>query len=98
MNLDAAFPLSKLRPPEDREAQIDGGGIECVDIPFQIKDIDLSLLPGLRDKIICVLLEDSIISILIGIRKICLGDIPAHSEVIALVAVSVKNCYQIAQA
>ena len=42
MNLDAAFPLSKLRPPEDREAQIDGGGIECVDIPFQIKDIDFS--------------------------------------------------------
>ena len=63
MYLDTTLMLAELSPPEDIQAQRDGRGIESIDVAVELEDIRSPFAPGLTDKVVCILLEDAIVTV-----------------------------------
>ena len=63
MYFDTTLMLAELSPPEDIQAQRDGRGIESIDVTVQLEDICSSFASGLTDKVVCILLEDAIVTV-----------------------------------
>ena len=82
MHLDAAFVLAELRPLEHRKAQVDGGGIEGIDMAVKLEDFLYSAPSGLRNHIEGELLEDAVVALLVGFAKIAPRHGFTYSEMI----------------
>lgn len=79
MYLDATLMFAEFSPPEDIQAQRDGRGIESIDVTVKLEDIRSPLASGLTDKVVCILLEDAIVTVGIGLAQITSGHMLAKS-------------------
>ena len=95
--LDATLMLAELGPPKHGQTQVDGRGIESIDIATKFEDVRNPLASGFRHKEVCKLLEDTAVAVLVGFREIAFGDMLAKAEVVALAAVSLDDDNQITQ-
>ena len=89
--------LAKFGPPEHLEAQVDGRGIEGVDVAVQVKNLGRSLLSGLIDHVKSELLKDAVIPVFVGLGKVAAGHAFPHAEVVRLALMSLKGNDQIPQ-
>ena len=69
MDFDAGLCRAKLSPFEDRHAQVDSRGINCVESPMKFKFFEDALLLGNPHHIEGKLLEDAIVS-----KRVCFGE------------------------
>ena len=83
--------LAKFGPPEHLEAQVDGRGIEGVDVVVQVKNLGRSLLSGLIDHVKSEVLKDAVIPIFVGFRKVASSNAFPHAEVVKLALMSLKG-------
>ena len=97
MYLDTTLVLAELSPPEDIQAQRDGRGIESIDVAVKLEDFCSPFASGLTDKVVCILLEDAIVTVGIGLAQITSGHMFAKSEMIALLVMCLYGDNQITQ-
>lgn len=62
---DATLPFPEQGPVKDAEAEVNGSGIESVDITSQLEDLHRPALPCLGHHAICKFLEDAIVAVAI---------------------------------
>lgn len=65
MYLYTAFPLSKLCPPKHLQTEVDGRGVESINIATEFEDVFATSLSCLANEVESELLKDAIIPILI---------------------------------
>ena len=97
VHLDSSFVLSKTGPPEHIETQVDGRGIEGVNVAVQVENLGRTLLSGGLDHVESELLEDAIIPIFVGFGEVASCHAFSHSEVVKLALMSLKGDDQITQ-
>ena len=98
MYLDTTLMLAELSPPEDIQAQRDGRGIKSINVTVKFEDVCSSFASGLTDKVVCILLEDAIVTVGIGLAQITSGHVLAKSEMIALLVMCLNGDNQITHA
>jgi len=85
VNLDSSLRLSKECPLKQAQAEINGGGIECVELSTQDKLPIKSLALSKVDHVVGKLFGYPVISVGVGIRHIAELDVPvAKSEAITI--------------
>ena len=70
MHLDSALMLAEFCPLEHRQAKVDGGGVEGIDMTVKLEDFLYSPPAGFRNHGECELLEDAVVALLVGFAKI----------------------------
>lgn len=66
MYFDTTFAFAKLCPPKHRKAEVNGCGIERIDVAVEPENRGYTFAPCLVNQVIGKLLEDAVISVLIG--------------------------------
>ena len=81
MHFDCGFGLTKARPGEDAQAQVDGRGIERVDRLFQLhrKAVAGVKRSGGLDQVHREIRKDAAVALFVGIGQCALGDIAANA-------------------
>lgn len=74
MDLHASFPFSELGPPEDRQAQRYRCGVERIDVPVQLEDVNHSFITSLSHHVEGEVFENPIIPVLVDSCQRRLGD------------------------
>ena len=64
--LDAALVLPEFYPLEHRQAKVGGGGVEGIDMTVKLEDFLYSPPAGFLNHGECELLEDAVITLLVG--------------------------------
>ena len=65
MHLDAAFPFPEQRPPENAQAQVDGRGVEGIDVPAELEDFCRPAFASFRHYTVGELLEDAVVAVVV---------------------------------
>ena len=99
MHLDGSFGLTKARPGEDAQAQVDGRGIECIDRLFQLhRKVAAGVKgSGILDQAHGEIRIDATVALLVGIGQCALGDVASYAQVIGLGLVSAQTGFDVAQ-
>ena len=87
--------LAKFGPPEHLEAQVNGRGIESVNVAVQVENLGCPLLSGHVDHVESEVLKDAVIPIFVGFRKVASRHAFPHAEVVKLALMSLKGNDQI---
>ena len=98
MYLDTALMLAELSPPKHIQAQRYGRGVESIDISVKLEDICSPFASGLTDKVVCILLEDAVVTVGIGLAQITPGHMLAKSKMIALLVMCLYGDNQVSHA
>lgn len=96
MHLDATFMFAAFGPPEHLEAQVDGRGIEGVNVGVQVENLDRTFLSGNLDHVESELLENVVIPVFVSLGKVAAGYAFPHPEVVKFSLMSLKIDDQIA--
>lgn len=97
MDFYPALSLPELRPAEDREAEFDGCGIECVDSSAKVEYLRNIQTTSLFHHVVGELLKDAIIPILVRFGQVATGHRISETEELRLAAVSFNRYYQVSQ-
>ena len=74
VHLNTTLMLAELRPLEHRKTQINRGRVEGIDMPLDLEDFVNSALPRLLNHELGIVLDDMIVTLLVGFAKIASGD------------------------
>ena len=74
VSLDTTFLLTKFRPLEHRQTERYRRRVECIYLASELECVRCPLLPGLRHHVEGKLLEDAIVTVLVGCSQRRLGD------------------------
>ena len=64
--------LAKLCPPKDTQTEINGRGVESINVATKLEDVGSSFLACFGNQVVCVFLKDAVVSIAVGIGQISL--------------------------
>lgn len=100
MQLDGALAAAKTRPREQRQAEIDGRGIEGVDCLFEVDTQGFARieLPGPSNEDGREIAVDAPVAFLIGLGQRVAGDRAANACVVQLGLQRVQTDFDVAQA
>jgi len=84
MEFDCCFRLAEMCPWEKRQAQVDGGGVKCIDRLFQLQaEVVLGIKPSsLRDKHLSKISIDTPVPFLIGFGQGTSSDTSSNTHVV----------------
>ena len=88
---------TEFGPFKYRQARVDGGRIEGIDMMVKLENLLDSFLACLVNHIKCKLLEDAVITLLVSFAKVTSSYRFAHSEMIKFGSISFGRHNQIAQ-
>lgn len=97
MDFYPTLSLTELRPAENREAEFDGCGIECVDSPTKVKYPRNIQTTSLFHHVVGELLKDAIIPVLVRFGQVAAGHRIYETEELRLATVSINRYYQVSQ-
>lgn len=97
MDFYPALSLPELRPAEDREAEFDGCGIECVDSSAKVEYLRNIQITSLFHHVVGELLKDAIIPVLVRFCQVATSYRVSETEELRLAAVSLNRYYQVSQ-
>src|SRR5258707_13693384 len=99
VHLHGAFSGSKPGPRNQRQAEVDGRGIQCVDGVVEIDSDGVLHIhwPSQMDQHLSEIGEDPPVMSLIGIGKSGAGNLATEAYVIELAAHGTKACFNVAQ-
>lgn len=72
VHLDTTFVLTELCPPEDTQTEVNGCGVESINVSTKLENVGSSFLARFSNQVVCVFLKDAVVSIAIGIGQISL--------------------------
>ena len=98
MDFYPSFSLAELRPAEDRKAKLNGGGVECIDIPSEIEDVSISLSTSLLHYVTGKFLKYAEVFVPVGLRQIAASNRVSESEELGLSARCFKRNDQVPKA
>jgi hypothetical protein len=100
MHFDGGFVLSKLRPGEQRQTQIDGGGVQRIEALVEIHTNGIGGAEGARDanQNMREVGEDAPVARLVGVGQRGPRHLAMETHVVHLRAQSTETCLDIAQA
>ena len=98
MHLDPTLGFSEKRPFKRAQAQIDRGRVECVHLASKLEDLGRTAPLGFRDNTVSELLEDAVVSTLVGFGKIALRGRLTKPQVVCFRGVSLCGKYNIPEA
>ena len=100
VHFESGFVLSKLRPGKQRQAQIDGGGVQCVQAVVEIHTdgIDGAEGPRNADQDLREVGKDAPVTRLVGVGQGGARHLALEAHVIQLRAQRTEACFYIAQA
>ena len=98
MHLDSSFGFSEKRPFKSAQAQIYRGGVERVHLASKLEDFGSTASLGFRYNTVSELLEDAVVSTLVGFGKIALRGCFTKPQMVCFRGVSLCGKYNIPEA
>ena len=91
MHLDSSFPFPEQRPFEDAQTQVDGGGVEGIDVAAKLEDFRCPALTCLCHHAVGELLEDAVVPTAVGLGEVALGRSPSEPKMVGFLTMCLSG-------